>query len=196
MKISRILFALLICSTLLNACKQDNTQPQVQLVKDGDMETMPWRDWGSFYGYSLNINPNKYTADYSNEAASSGKYSIKVKCDTVKNDTTFYVLNQHFLGVTIPVGAKLTLKAKVKTVNLQGMGISLALQGDNVSQAKSTFYTSTEGKTTITGTKDFTEYSLTLDSFPANTDYVYLFLIYLHKTTGTAYFDDVSLVVN
>ena len=200
MKMIRLLLAFVFAVFLLNACKKSDPEPvaPTNLVYNGDMESYPWRDWGFNFGYNQTGNPNGYTNEYAVEAASSPTHSIKIKCNAVKNDTAFCYIGQSFLGATIPVGAKLTLKAKIKTVNIQGTGISIAIRGDSKvnDQTKTTFFTTTQGKTPITGTSDFTEYAATLDSFPASTDYVYIFLLYLPKTTGTAYFDDVSLTVN
>ena len=98
---------------------------------------------------------------------------------------------------TIPTGAKLTLKAKIKTVNLQGKGVSLAMIGYQSfrNDVKTVFSTSTE-KTPITGTSEFKEYTATLDQYPGNIDYISIYLFYLPKTTGVAYFDDITLTVN
>ena len=98
----------------------------------------------------------------------------------------------------IPAGAKLTMKVKIKTVNIQGNGIALGMGGNQGASGNyiSTFYTSTEGKTSIVGNNDFKEYSLTFDSFPTNTTSMYVLLFFLPKTTGTVYYDDVSLQVN
>lgn len=68
------------------------------------------------------------------------------------------------------------------------------LRGDK--GEKTAFFVSTEGKIAITGTKEFTEYNVTLDSFPGNIDNLVFFLVYHPKTTGSVYFDDVSLTIN
>ncbi|WP_338876248.1 hypothetical protein WBJ53_11405 [Spirosoma sp. SC4-14] len=197
MKNTTLLLSLIVIVTLFNSCKKNDVQPQLNLIQNGDMEASPWNDWGFGFGSNLNSNPNNYTTEYTTEAASSPTHSIKLKCDAVKNDTTFSYLYQRLLGGTISTGAKLTLKIKIKTVNVQGNGISVAMRGDNIAAGKSTFFTTTQGTTVISGSSDaFTEYTVRLDSFPANTDYLYIFLVFLPKTTGTAYMDDASLIVN
>lgn len=81
---------------------------------------------------------------------------------------------------------------------MKGEGISIAMGGNfgaNKNYA-SAFFTESRGKITITGTSDFTEYTIRFDSFPANANSVYVLLFFLPGTTGTAYYDDVSLAVN
>lgn len=201
MKSIRLLLPLLIASLLLNSCKKDpEPQTLTNVLTNGDMEMSPYQNWGSYLGKNSTTSPNKYVIEYSTEAASSPLHSLKVSCDAIKNDTTYQYMQQllNTTNVPIPAGAKLTLKAKIKTVNIQGNGISLAMGGNQGAsgQYASTFYTSTEGKQSITGTNDFKEYTLTFDAFPANTTSLYVLLFYLPKTTGTAYYDDVSLTVN
>ena len=202
------LLTVLSISLLLNSCKKEEAQPQTiaTVLVNGDMEASPYNDWGSYLGRNSTTNPNTYVVDYSTEASSSPAHSIKVSSNAVKNDTTYQYMQQVFKVADrpIPAGAKLTLKAKIKTNAIQGTGISIAMGGNQaitnslgqVTKVNSTFYTSTEGVTLITGTNDFKEYTLTWDSFPAATTHVYVLLAYLPKTTGVVYFDDVVLSVN
>lgn len=202
MKNLGFLFALLL-PLLFSACKKnDDVQPPSQLITNGDMEQQPSfvqsrLDWLFGYYYNLTSNPNAYKADYTSEAAASGAHSLKISCNTIKNDTTFCFYEQDVATTSIATGVKLTLKAKIKTANLQGQGVALAMIGYKQIGNKNTivFFPSTE-KTPITGTGDFKEYTVTLDSYPGNIDVIAVHLFYLPKTTGTAYLDDVSLAVN
>lgn len=204
MNITRLLAALFTLCILLNACKKEDTQPQTQTIANvltnGDFEKAPYQDWTNNTGKNSTTSPTSYSVTYSSEAASSPSHSIKVTCLAAPNDSTYQFMEQilYTANTPIPAGAKLTMKVKIKTVNIQGNGISLAIGGNYGASAKyaSAFYTSTEGKISITGTNDFKEYSLTLDSFPADATSLYVLLFFLPKTTGTAYYDDVSLSVN
>ncbi|AKD55438.1 hypothetical protein [Spirosoma radiotolerans] len=196
------LFALFITCTLLNSCKKQ--EPQVQstanVLTNGDFEASPYQDWISSSYKAATTNPNNYSVVYTTDAASSPTHSIKISLNASPSDTTFHVFQQVINQTTksIPTGAKLTLKVKIKTANLQGNGVSLVIGGNRGGDANyaPTFYTSTEGKISIVGTNDFKEYSLTFDALPANTSTLYVALFYLPKTTGTVYYDDVSLSVN
>ncbi|QMW05036.1 hypothetical protein [Spirosoma foliorum] len=202
MKAAPVLLSLLTISFLFNSCKKDEAQPMqiANVLTGGDFETSPYSTWRTDVLKNNTTRPTSYTVDYSTEASSSPTHSIKVSCNLAPNDSTYQLFQQDLFTSTtpIPTGAKLTLKVKIKTVNIQGNGISIAIGGnlgvnDNYAPA---FYTSTEGKTSITGTNDFKEYTITFDSFPAKTYSYYALIFFLPKTTGTAYYDDVSLSVN
>ncbi|MCC5612758.1 hypothetical protein LC612_40240 [Nostoc sp. CHAB 5834] len=178
---------------LVNSCKKEEVQPQNPLIANGNIE-QEFQNW--FFNYDLQnlTNPNEYAYGFTTEAASSPKYSLKINCNQVKNDTAFcYYGQQKISTATIPIGAKVTLKAKIKTA-LKGNGVSLAIRGDK--NNRDVFFVSTQGKTSITGTQEFTEYSVFIDSYPGGIDNLLIFLVYLPRTTGYVYFDDVSLVVN
>lgn len=212
MKIIRTLIVLLALLTLLHACKKQETQPQsiANAVINGDFEATPYQDWRSDINRNALAKPTSYTVDYTTEAAASPSHSIKVSCNAAFNDSTYHLFQQDYYTaaasssaptgakvLAIPAGAKLTMKAKVKTLNMKGEGISIAMGGNYGADKNyaSAFFTESRGKAVITGTKDFTEYTITFDSFPANTYSVYVLLFFLPGTTGTAYYDDVSLSV-
>ena len=177
---------------------QQTAQYQPPLLKNGGMEQNPAVGWVFNFDKVRPINVNGCTCGQSVEAAAAGEYSLRINCEAVRNDTAHCYLYQSFLPTSIPVGAKLTLKAKIKTVNVQGKGLTLTLRGDkNVNgQGKPVFFVSSEGKTPIKGTNEFEEYSVTLDSYPGNADYLAVLIVYLPGTTGAVYLDDVSVVVN
>ena len=202
MKAARIFLLLLSISLLFNSCKKDDAQPQTiaNVLTGGDFETSPYSTWSSAVNKNSTTQPTSYTVDYSTEAASSPTHSIKVSCQAAPTDSTYHLFQQtlYTASTPIPTGAKLTLKAKIKTVNMQGEGISIAMGGnkgvnDNYASA---FFTESRGKVAISGTNEFKEYTLTFDSFPANTYSFYVLFFFLPNTTGTAYYDDVTLSVN
>jgi hypothetical protein len=92
----------------------------------------------------------------------------------------------------IPLGEKLTLRAKIKGENLSGEGVSIAFRCDDATFNSVAFVT-TQHKTNISGNFDWKEFSITLDEVPESTAKIYVFLIYLPNTTGKASFDDVTL---
>lgn len=201
MKNLPLLLLVIVLISLLNACKKNEMVP-AQLITNGDFERQPSftrskEDWLFGYYYNLTANPNGYSPAYTSEAAMSGTHSLKISCNTIKNDTTFCFFEQDVNTSTISTGAKLTLKANIKTVNLQGRGVALAMIGYKFNSVRNTivFFPSTEN-TPITGTNDFREYSVTLPTFPEGVDLIAVHLFYLPKTTGVVYVDDVSLVVN
>ncbi|MBO0939615.1 hypothetical protein J2I47_23900 [Fibrella sp. HMF5335] len=194
MHLLRCSVLVLSVALLFNACKKEEAQPQAPLVTNGDIE-QKYQGW--FFNFSTpnQANPNGYDQGFTAESAASPQYSLKINCNTVKNDSAFCYYGQQNIPIKdIPVAAKLTLKAKIKTVNMKGSGVSLVIRGDK--DGKTAFFMTTQGKMSINDVKEFTEYSVTVDSFPGNVDNLLFFLVYLPKTTGSVYFDDVSLTVN
>ena len=202
MNFLRLLLTTAIISCLFQGCQKQ--EPQIEtpsnLLTNGDFEAYPFQEWSSSLGKSAKTNSNTYAVEYSLEAALSPTHSIKVSSDAIKNDTTFEYFGQSLLTSKVPLaeGAKLIMKAKIKMANIQGNGLAIAIGGNYfVNGVYSTaFYSSTEGKTSITGTSEFKEYTLTFEGVPKNLYSVYALVFYLPKTTGTAYYDDISLTVN
>ncbi len=177
MKSLNLLPLLIALISLFSACKKsDDVQRPNQLITNGDMEQTPSLtrsrgDWLFGYYYNLTSNPNGYKAAHTLEAAASGTHSLKIVCDGVKNDTTFCFFEQDIVPTTVAVGSKLTLKAKIKTADLKGQGVALAMIGYKQIGTKNTivFFPTTE-KTPITGTNEFKEYTVTVDSYPGSID--------------------------
>jgi len=193
MKLFCSVTCLLLSSILLvTACKQE-AQPQAPLITNGDIE-QDFKGWFVGYDFQHPTNPNGYASGVTAAAASSPQHSLIINCNQAKNNSAFCYYGQDKINTSaISIGAKLTLNVKIKT-NLKGQGVSLVIRGDK--ENKQVLFASTAGKTLITGTQEFTEYSVVVDSYPGNIDNLLIFLVYLPNTTGYVYFDDVSLVVN
>lgn len=186
--------ALLVLASFFISCKKDEATPVVEFLKNGNLE-------GGFQNWSFGLdnnnptNPNGFTTSLSKEFASSPVNSLKINCDAVVNPSAFCVYYQSFPTTDIKTGSKLTLKAKVKGVNLSGQGVSLFFRGDKQG-APNIFSRTTQGITPITGNFDFKEFSVSLDSYAGNADIIIVYLVYLSGTTGTVYIDDISLTSN
>lgn len=192
MKFFLTLSVISIC-LVLDSCKKNESEPETALVKNGNVE-QKFEGW-NFFDTSISGGSSAYAMGFTDEAASSPRYSLKINCNEARSDTAFSYFGQHNISTAgIPIGAKITLKAKVKTVDIKGEGISIALRGDKA--RKIVFFETTENKAKITGTKDFTEYTATLNSYPGDIDDLMIFLVYLPGTTGQVYFDDISLTIN
>lgn len=186
---------LLVASCVLTACKSTDAQPQdTNLLTNGNVEQQS-QNWFFNYDASHATNPNGFAYGHTSEAASSPQYSLKINCNAVRQDSAFCFYGQNNIPFNdIPVGAKLTLTAKIKPVNLTGQGVSIAIRGDKGNQV--VFFQTTQGTTPITGTSDFKEHSVTLNNYPGSIDNLLIFMVYLPKTTGYVYFDDIALTVN
>jgi hypothetical protein len=92
------------------------------------------------------------------------------------------------------IGGSATLRARVKT-DLVGQGVSLVIRGDDtlVPSGSAEAFISTQNRIAITGVQDWTEYSITMNWVPWGMKSITVYLVFLPETTGTVFFDAVSL---
>ena len=187
-----ILFALL---ATLGACKKEQEEPaEVELLANASIDS-PNHDWRFNYVGNELGNPNGCDGAFSLDIHASPPYALKIGCEEVRNLSVLSYWGQTLQSPAIPEGKQLVLRAKVRLDKVEGEGVALALRGDRNGRSGFVFFESTEKKYPIKGTSDFTEHTLTLQAFPEPVDRLSVFLIYLRNTTGTAYFDDISLAV-
>lgn len=188
------IFKMLLLSGIVifsSSCQKNTiTEAPINLLTNGDIES-GILNWG--FLSSVQNNPNSYVSEATEEFAASPKKSLKISCTKVNDTGAFGYFVQSFLVTDLKTGSKLTLKAKVKGVNLTGNGLSIALRGDMTGVTGSRFFQSSQDVTPLRGTFDFREVTVTLDAYQGNADRIIVFLLYLPNTTGTAYFDDISL---
>ncbi len=93
------------------------------------------------------------------------------------------------------LGESITLTASVLSEAVRGEGIAIAIRTDNTirPQGMAEAFATTQGNTLIAGGAGWNRYSVTLDNVPADSKSITIYLIYLPGTSGTAYFDDISL---
>jgi hypothetical protein len=187
-------FLLLLFCTLLS-CKKDDPVP-LQLLQDSQV-TVLGQNWFFNFWNSDQSNPNQYVHAYSEEAAASAPYALKISATEIREANAFCYWGQTVSARNVPQGRKLLLKAKIKLDNVQGPGVSLVIRQDgfNPTNQISTMLAiqSTQGVTPINGTSDFREYSLETTRYPGQVDNLVVFLVFLSGTTGTVYFDDITL---
>jgi gamma-glutamyltranspeptidase len=96
----------------------------------------------------------------------------------------------------IPVGKRLKLTAKIKTEDITGTGVSIAIRcDDSTYNEKAKMFATTEEKVSIIGTNDWTQYQVELtDKVTPNIRSITVFLTLLPKSGGTVWFDDISLI--
>jgi hypothetical protein len=193
----KFLLLLALVSFSISCSKDETATPTqvTQFLKNGNLEG-GIQNWYPGLDNLNPTNPNGFTTSLSQEFAASPVNSIKINCNKVVSPNAFCFYYQSFPTTNIKLGAKLTLKAKVKGVNLEGQGVSIAIRGDKKGATSAAFFKTTEGTTPITGNFDFKEFTVSLDSYAGNVDSIVVFLVYLHGTTGTAYIDDISLTSN
>jgi hypothetical protein len=183
-------YLVLLLIFLVFSCKKEDPAPN-QLLKNTDMEYNPTLD-NSWINFGQG---NGFTASWVDEESSSPIHSLKIYRSTHDSDTNHFWYYVQSYYDKIPVGYDLTLRARLKGVNLEGEGVSLAIRCDGNPQQMLQFET-TEGNKSINGTFDWTDYTLKLTQINKDVKVVVVFLIYQYNTTGTVYFDDVTLTYN
>jgi hypothetical protein len=123
------------------------------------------------------------------EESFSPNYSLKIS-RTVIDTAKIWYWYQIYSG-KIPVGRDLTLKAKIKGVYLSGNGASIVIRCDGATPGLQ--FETTQNVVNISGTFDWATYTVTLSKVQSNITSIIVYLIYLPNTTGTVYFDDVTL---
>jgi hypothetical protein len=166
---------------LVTGCKKDDKP--VQHLLDTDLENASAGFW-----YALN-DTTGFNIALTNGESHSPTHSATVSRNTAA-DNLISGLGQSILS-DIPAGKTVILEAWIKGVNLTGKGAAIAIfcyDGNSVLQ-----YISTEGNQSVKGTFDWTKYSVTLTNISADTQTIWVYLMYLSGTTGKVYFDDITL---
>jgi hypothetical protein len=168
------------------SCKKDDQIP-TQLLINPDIESnnlSSWFNWGT---------GGVYNAAITDEESFTPSHSLKIANGTIDN-INFWYWYQKYEGA-MPYGEELTLSAKIKGKNLVGKGISVALRGDDIQDSVSQFIT-TYGYIEIIGTFDWTQYNFTLPKLNSDVTKLWVFLLCNNSTTGTVFFDDITLTHN
>lgn len=134
-----------------------------------------------------------YTSSWSSDYAFSCSHSLKIGLGSIV-DSSFFSYWAQTISSNIPIGKELTLKAWIKVENITDQGIAIAIRGDNADPTSigAEVFSTTQGKTEIKGTKDWSKYSVVLSDVPDDISTIQVYLIHLSGgTTGTVYFDDI-----
>ncbi|MGC3945106.1 MAG: hypothetical protein QM762_11425 [Chryseolinea sp.] len=174
--IKRLRYLLL---TLLISCSDDD-EKFTALIDDDIQDNTAWQY----------VSTANHTGALDTHAYSSPERSLKITAlDTQADGFSFWT--QQLTTMDFPSGAKVVLKVKVKTEDVMGDGVFIAVRCD--SDTGTNAFESTQGETAIDGSRDFKEYTVEINSIPKGTTNMWVFLIMSGTATGTAYFDDVSL---
>jgi len=176
------IFFLLLSVCMVLSCKKEETIP-LQLLKNSDMELTDqiWESGGT---------GGTFLAERTIEESYSPTHSLKLSSPNLEPDY-FWFFRQRY-SEKIPIGEKLTLSAMIKGVDLVGEGVAIAIRCDGPGTGLLQFETS-QTSIDINGTFDWTSYTIDLSNVQSDVTSIYAFLIIRPNTTGTAYFDDVTL---
>ncbi len=192
LKIELYFFLLFFMSLLLISCSKEENDVQEpaanELLSNGNLEIGS----GTPNGWFRSAPCSNTSMLWTEEEAFSPRKSLKMSNPTLESEC-FSFWGQT-LNTDIPTGKSLTLRVRIKG-QLEGDGISIAIRGDDtptVSGSGEQFAT-TQGTSPISGTFNWTAYSLSLGTVEPTIQSLTVYLVYLPNTTGNVYFDDVSL---
>lgn len=187
------IFQFLILAGLAISCQKEDDHGLVgkELLADPFMEdgvTVPAAWWSD--------SEATYIKERSREHSVSPDYSLKIST-MVSDPVNFASWGQSYTG-EIPTGHDVLLSVKVKGVDVEGAGLAIVLRGDDtlypLGDAEQ-FISSQSIVFAISGTFDWTTYEVRLPNVKQEIKSLTVYFIFLSNTTGTAYFDDASLVV-
>ena len=160
-------------------------------VVNGDFETgiTTPDDWWT--GYS----GGEFEFGWDTKTYSSASHSVKISSSGSGDKFSFWAQT---ITATKLAGKKITLKVKVKSSDLSGSGLYIAIRGDDTDMPSGSaeVFSTTQMKQSIVAPLDWKEFSVTLDNLPNSIKSLTFYLIYGKGTSGTVYLDDVSLTSN
>ncbi len=137
-------------------------------------------------------NYNSFQISYVDNVSHSSSHSAKISSSGSGSEFSFWA--QTILADQL-VGKSAELKVNIKAENISGDGIAIAIRGDDTQNPRNRaeIFSTTQGDQQISGTFDWKSFSVDIDVIPENIKSITIYLIYLPNTSGTIYFDDVSL---
>lgn len=183
----RLFTLIILLIVLLESCSSED--PQIgQLLGNSNVEigsTTP-NNW--FFSTAQ----GKYNVTWTDKESFSPNKSLQISIQSP--ESTDFAFWGQTINTNLPTGNSVTLKVKIKG-NLTGTGISIAIRGDDTVQAAGTGeqFVTTQGTSPISGTFDWTDYSIKLDNVDPGTQSLTVYLVFLPNTTGEVYFDDIIL---
>jgi len=181
-------FTGLVACTLVSLACCHKDPDNVQMLINTDLEV-----GGSQPNAWIAGSNSSGSLEWTMEEAVSAKHSLKINQTTTTGSSYWMQICNH----DIPLGRHLIFSAKINGKNITGMGVALDIRVDNTVPgigAGSQYANS--HKTVIAGDFDWTTYTVKLSNLNKDAKTITVFLSTLPNTTGTVYFDDISLVHN
>jgi hypothetical protein len=185
LNVNRLAIVIALLFTALSACEKKNDTPE--LIVNGNVESglgVPTAWWQAPELTGM----TGFTLAWTDTESYSARNSLMISRQTIS--ATDYSYWGQVIYDKIPIGKTVTLKVKIKGV-LTGDGVCVAIRGDGATDMLQ--FVTTEYLHKITGTFDWTEYSIQLPNIVSATESLWVFLIYRPNTSGSVYFDDISL---
>lgn len=192
-KITRHFTYFLVLFFLIVSCKEKKVVPSIQILGNTDVEEGTGTATQPINWFESKVAP--YQLEWTSEESFSPTRSLKIS--TTQSEPVNFSFWVQTINTNLPFGKDLALSVRIKTKNLVGQGVSIALRADNASSNSTPDgFTIVTTQTMINGTQDWTEYSVTMSSLRQDAVSIRIFLIYLTGTKGEVYFDEITLKHN
>jgi hypothetical protein len=178
--------AAVVVLLFLWSCAKKDVSPAVQLFANTDMETGttgPVNWWHQGNGTSAVF---LWTAT----TGSSGTHSLEISSSASLSQVVYWGQS---ITTKIPVGKDLTLKVLIKG-KITGPGAAVAvscLNASSTTQAEQ--FSTTQGTSVIQNNADWMPYTVKLSGVHSDIIEIRTYLMMLPGSTGSVYFDDVTL---
>lgn len=193
MRASSLTFAVI---AILTACSHSPVKPEgLELLLNGDVEEglarpAHWDYWGTT---SETSNLYKFRWEYGEYRSAS--HSLKISLNDISDPLEFAYWYQRIpIEPGTHAGRTLKLSSFIKLAEVTGYTVCLVIRA-NYPSGELVGFATTQGKIGIKGTKDWSSYSVELKDLSEEADEIMIYLLLGTETTGTVYFDDISLVV-
>lgn len=189
MKTVRILLFVILplISVFFFSCNKDEEPEPHQILNNWNMEADVYGE--ARYWYKA-ISGNVVCSWDSLESVSP-THSLKMTSD----DSTGMDIGYYYQRVLyIEKGQDLSFQIKVKGQNLVGNGVAVALYAfDNANPLTEPIrFASSDETIRLVGSFDWTPVKIEMENIEAEIKSLWIFLVYLPDTQGTAYFDDAT----
>jgi len=188
----KFLIGLMATILIFIGCSKKSDPAPLQLLTNSNMETGGTQpnSW-SYYSPTDSI-----VGLWTTNAANSPTHSLEITRSATITSPRFAYWRQEYSSV-IPTGKNLVLSVKIKGQNLSGYGAAIAIRIDNATTLTgyALQFSTTQGTTPITGTFDWTPYSVRLTNVDPTAQRITIYLLLLNDTTGSVNFDDANLTV-
>lgn len=196
-----ILIVLCAAALVAGSCSK-SSDPQAVVIPAKELLVNPSAESGSttpdsWFPFATNPLGTVYTSAWSNATAFAGTHSLKITAEGTNGPNFLYWAQTVLYDANTMSGKSLSLKVMIKTDKVEassgnyGVGVFLNVIDNNNNVIESA---NTASVGNIVGTNDWTRYTVTTKNvITTNTKYVAVVLALGTATTGTVYFDDMSL---